>query len=131
MPSGEACRAQKAPMAWQQTEQAPAVAVSVVYARVSSMNSEVSERSTVVRSGSQVSSDLGGEVAVLDFAAGLYYGLDAVGARIWDLVQEPKSVKEIQVTVVEEYDVEPARAERDVLMFLQRLADAGLIEVRA
>jgi hypothetical protein len=74
---------------------------------------------------------LGGEVAVLDFAAGLYYGLDAVGARIWDLVQEPKSVKEIQVTVVEEYDVEPARAERDVLMFLQRLADAGLIEVRA
>lgn len=94
------------------------------------MKSVISERSTVVAVKEQVSSDLGGEVAILNLDAGMYYGLDEVGARIWQLVQEPKVVKEIQATILEEYDVEPARGERDVLALLQDLANEGLIEVR-
>jgi len=85
---------------------------------------------TVVASKGQVSSDLGGEVAILDLERGTYFGLDEVGARIWELVREPISVSEVQATVVEEYDVEPARAERDVLALLQRLVDEGLVEVQ-
>jgi trimethylamine:corrinoid methyltransferase-like protein len=94
------------------------------------MTSTVSQRSTVVAAKGQVSSDLGGEVAILDLEKGTYYGLDEVGARIWKLVQEPTAVSEVQATVVQEYDVEPARAERDVLRLLQRLVDEGLVEVQ-
>jgi len=90
----------------------------------------VSKHMTVVASKGQVSSDLGGEVAILDLERGTYFGLDEVGARIWELVREPISVSEVQATVVEEYDVEPARAERDVLALLQRLVDEGLVEVQ-
>ena len=79
----------------------------------------------------QVSSDLGGEVAILDLKAGVYYGLDAVGARIWSLIQEPRTVNEIRDILLEEYEVEPERCERDLLVLLQRLADEGLIEVEA
>ena len=79
----------------------------------------------------QVSSDLGGEVAILDLKAGVYYGLDAVGARIWSLIQEPRTVNEIRNILLEEYEVEPERCERDLLVLLQRLADEGLIEVEA
>ena len=78
----------------------------------------------------QVSSDLGGEVAILDLKAGVYYGLDAVGARIWSLIQEPRTVNEIRDILLEEYDVEPERCERDLLVLLRRLADEGLVEVR-
>ena len=77
----------------------------------------------------QVSSDLGGEVAILDLKAGVYYGLDAVGARIWSLIQEPRTVNEIRNILLEEYEVEPERCERDLLVLLQRLATEGLIEV--
>ena len=77
----------------------------------------------------QVSSDLGGEVAILDLKAGVYYGLDAVGARIWSLIQEPRTVNEIRDILLEEYEVEPERCERDLLVLLQRLADEGIIEV--
>ncbi len=94
------------------------------------MNREISERSTVVAAKEQVSSDLGGEVAILNLDAGMYYGLDDVGARIWDLVQEPRLVSEIQAAIKEEYDVEPACAERDVLALLQGLAEENLIEIR-
>lgn len=77
----------------------------------------------------QVSSDLMGEVAILDLKAGVYYGLDDVGARIWNLIQEPKAVSEIRDTLLQEYDIEADRCERDLLALLQRLADEGLVEV--
>jgi Coenzyme PQQ synthesis protein D (PqqD) len=93
------------------------------------MKSVVSEHSTVVVVKDQVSSDLGGEVAILNLSAGMYYGLDDVGARIWDLVQEPRVVNHIQGTILEEYDVDPARGKRHVLALLQELANEGLIEV--
>jgi hypothetical protein len=100
------------------------------YDTVQIMTRELSERSTVVAVKDQVSSDLGGEVAILDLASGVYYGLDTVGARVWELVQEPIEVNQIQETINEEYDADRARVERDVLTLLQRLADEGLVEVR-
>jgi hypothetical protein len=90
----------------------------------------VSGGSTVVAAKDQVSSDLGGEVAILDLKAGVYYGLDAVGARIWSLIQEPRTVNEIRNILLEEYEVEPEHCERDLLALLRRLADEGLVEVR-
>jgi hypothetical protein len=90
----------------------------------------ISLGSTVVAAEGQVSSEIGDEVAILDLTAGTYYGLDAVGARVWELVQGPKSVGEIRDILLEEYDVEPARCERDLLALLQRLAQEGLIRVR-
>jgi hypothetical protein len=94
------------------------------------MKSVVSEHSIVVAAPDQVSSDLGGEVAILDLKAGVYYGLDTVGGRIWNLVQEPRAVNEIRDTLLEEYDVEFDRCERDLLALLRRLAAEGLIEVK-
>jgi hypothetical protein len=53
----------------------------------------ISVDSTVMTAKDQVSSDLGDEVAILDLKGGTYYGLDAVGARIWNLIQKPRTVK--------------------------------------
>lgn len=82
----------------------------------------------VVAVNHQVSSDLGGEVAILDLEAGMYYGLEEVGARVWALAQEPRTVQEIQDRIVDEYEVDPASGRRDVLALLQQLADKGLVE---
>lgn len=85
--------------------------------------------SSVVVTKDQVSSDLGGEVAILHLEAGTYYGLDAVGARVWSLIQEPRTLREIHEVLVSEYEVEPARCERDLIALLHGLADEGLVEV--
>ena len=89
----------------------------------------VSGRSTVVATRDQVSSDLEGEVAILDLKAGVYYGLDGVGARIWTLLQEPTTVSEIRDVLLQEYDVEANRCKRDLLALLQKLVNEGLVEV--
>jgi hypothetical protein len=89
----------------------------------------ISTESVVVASQNQVSSDLAGEAVILAVDSGTYYGLDAVGLRIWQLLKEPKSVADIVLTLVTEYDVEPDRCERDVIVLLTKLAEEGLIEV--
>jgi len=97
---------------------------------VSVVKRALSVSSIVVATKDQVSSDLAGEVAILHLNAGTYYGLDAMGARIWGLIQKPRTVGEIREVLVSEYEVEPARCESDLIALLQRLADEELIEVR-
>ena len=86
--------------------------------------------SIVVVSSQSISCDLAGEAAILDMQSGMYYGLNAVGSRIWSLMQTPQTVGELCKTIVEEYDVSPDCCTRDVLELLQEFAEVGLIEVK-
>ena len=90
----------------------------------------ISTSSVVVAAKDQVSSDLGEEVVILNLKKGVYYGLDAVGAQIWNLIQEPKAVNEIRDVLLDEYEVEPEHCERDLLTLLEELTAENLIEVR-
>jgi hypothetical protein len=89
----------------------------------------ISKSSTVVVTKDQVYCDLSGEAAILNLKSGVYFGLNTVGASIWKLIQEPRSVKEIQDAIQEEYGVEPKQCERDVMELLQELSTHGLIEI--
>lgn len=90
----------------------------------------LSGRSSVVAAKEQVSCSLADEAVILNLKAGVYYGLNPVAARIWSLIQEPRSVREVRDTLVEEYNVDPDRAEGDLLVLLQDLAARDLIKVK-
>jgi hypothetical protein len=90
----------------------------------------ISIESKVVATQHQVSCDLQGEAAILNLENGVYYGLNPVGARIWELVQEPRSVVEIRDTILEEYEVEEEQCQNDLLQLLREMETHGLIEVR-
>jgi hypothetical protein len=89
----------------------------------------ISKSAIVVATQEHVSSDLAGEAVILNLRNGMYYGLDAVGSRIWTLIQQPQPVAVLRDTIVAEYDVEAERCERDILTLLTDLAAAQLIEV--
>ena len=57
------------------------------------MKSEVSVLSTVVAAKEQTSCDLDGESVVLDMSSGKYYGLNSVGSEVWNLIQQPRTVR--------------------------------------
>jgi hypothetical protein len=83
----------------------------------------------VKRSDRQVACNLNGEVALLDLDKGLYFGLQDVGAHIWNALQEPRPVDEIISTVLSHFDVAPEVCRDDVVKFLASLQEAGMIEV--
>lgn len=60
----------------------------------------------------------------------MYYGLDAVGARIWSLVQTPRTFHDVRELILAAYEVDTERCERDLLALLESLLNAGLVEVR-
>ncbi len=95
-----------------------------------SKNARNTGQTTVVAVKDQVSCDLAGEAAILNLKTGVYYGLDAVGSRVWELIQEPKTVAAVRDALLEEYEVEPARCESDLKQLLAQLAEKELLEVR-
>ena len=87
------------------------------------------ESSSVLRrSAHQVSCNLNDEVAILNLDKSLYFGLDTVGAHVWDALEEPRSVADICAAVEDRFDVSAADCQTDVVRFLESLKEAGLIE---
>jgi Coenzyme PQQ synthesis protein D (PqqD). len=93
------------------------------------IDTKIALDNTVVVSKEQASADLGDEAAILNLKDGVYQGLDPVGARIWKLIQTPRTVREVRDTLLEEYDVEAERCENDLTALLQELAKNDLIDI--
>jgi len=55
------------------------------------------------------------------------YTLNEVGARIWELIDRKDSLKEIKDVLVEEFEVTPEAAEKDISEFLKKLESIGAI----
>jgi Coenzyme PQQ synthesis protein D (PqqD) len=94
------------------------------------MNGPLCVSSIVGATRDHVSCSLGDEAAILNLKNTVYYGLNPVGTRVWDLVQQARSVGEIRDTLLDEYDVEAHQCERDLLDLLESMREQGLIEVR-
>ena len=90
----------------------------------------ISSSTIVVAAKDQVFCDLGGEAAILSLHSGIYYGLNAVGAFIWNLIQEPARVEDLCAALSAEYDVEQDVCDHDVKRLLGELLEQKLIEVR-
>jgi len=83
----------------------------------------------IVRVKEHLWSTLEDEVAVLNLASGVYYGLDPVGAFIWGLLHQPTALGEIVDAVHARYpDVAQATVDGDVREFVLELAGQNLIE---
>jgi len=95
------------------------------------LDKPLSLHSIVVATSQQVSCALGEESAILSMKNSVYYGLNAVGTRVWTLLGEPRSVGQLRDTLVEEYSVEEDLCEKDLFVLLEQLRNEGLIDVRS
>jgi hypothetical protein len=85
--------------------------------------------SVVIRSDEVVASDVDGEVVMMSVERGEYYGLDDIASRIWHLIEEPRSIREICEILFPEYDAKRERIEQDVLAFFQDIHEDKLIRI--
>ena len=83
----------------------------------------------IVVSKEQVSCKSGTEEAVLNLKNGLYYELNDVGSRIWNLLQSPKTISELRDILVAEYDVDRVQLEADIHDLLHQLEENQLVEI--
>jgi hypothetical protein len=75
------------------------------------------------------STDLDGEKVMMNINKGKYYGLNSVGSRIWELIDQPRFVKNIIAILLKEFNVDEKTCEDSVLGFLSKLYDEDLINI--
>jgi hypothetical protein len=96
---------------------------------MANMYEPISQRSIVVKSTNQVSVALGDERTILNLKNFVYYSLDPVGASVWNLLGEPRTVSKLRDSLLETYDVDAEQCERNLLVFLQEMCAEGLVDV--
>ena len=87
----------------------------------------MTEASRWIATREQMSCEVGGEVVILNLTDDTYYGLPDVGAFVWRLLKEPRTLAELREAVVAEFEVEPGIAETDLRELLDTLHDRGLV----
>ncbi len=93
------------------------------------MEQELSLTSRVRIPDGVLSRDLQGELVILDLKTGVYFGLDPVGTRIWHLLQEHQSLQKVLDSLAEEYEVAEPGCAHDLLGFVAKMLERGLVEV--
>ena len=84
---------------------------------------------TIRISDDTVFRELAGEAILLQLEAGMYFGLDPVGTRLWQLMASHGNLRDVFEVARHEFDVDPATLERDLLALATQLADKKLISL--
>ncbi len=68
------------------------------------------------------------EAVILNLDNGMYYSLNEIGTRVWQMVDTGKSSADIVKTLLQEYSVKPEILEKDVEAIITELLQEKLIK---
>jgi len=91
----------------------------------SSAMPDVSGRLRVHRS--VLSRELAGETVLLNLESGVYYGLDAVGTRAWNLLAEERTLADVCTIMLEEFEVTHDTLQQDLTTLVRELCEKQLL----
>ncbi len=70
---------------------------------------------------------LEGEAVVLNLETGIYFTLNEVGTRIWQLIEEHGDLVKVREAMISEYEVGEEALDRDIEALMRELVDKGLV----
>jgi hypothetical protein len=85
-------------------------------------------QTALARSEGILYTEIDGDVTMMSVETGRYYSLRDVGARIWALLEQPRSPEQICNQLMVEYRVDRERCEGDVINVMQLMASEGIVE---
>lgn len=78
-----------------------------------------------------LSTEVDGELVMMDLDSGRYIYLDRTGSAVWRELDQPRKVADLCQSLSERYEAPPGEIERDVLELLRLMADKNLIRLHA
>jgi len=76
---------------------------------------------TISRNGTWLSATIDSELALMNTETGCYLVLSRVGGRIWEMLEVPMTLAEIEMQLLKEYEVNAEICSREVSAFIQAL----------
>jgi hypothetical protein len=93
------------------------------------MDKSITSDTMVVQKKTLPSVVLDEEIALMNTENGRYYSLDPIGSRIWAIMAEQISIKEIVAILLQEYEVSPEICGNDVIDLVKQLNEQGLVNI--
>ncbi|MEG0307049.1 MAG: lasso peptide biosynthesis PqqD family chaperone [Clostridium sp.] len=90
---------------------------------------EINLEATIARNLEIDATDLDGEVVMMNMEKGEYFMMNEVGSRIWEIIEEPRTVTSVINILLSEFEVEEKDCKETVIEFLTNLKGAELISV--
>jgi len=84
---------------------------------------------TATISEDAISQEIGGETVILDLNGEQYFGLDSIGTRIWQLIEQHGNLQRVYDTILAEFEVDPDELESDLTLLIDQLREAELITI--
>lgn len=81
----------------------------------------------VRKQGDWLAAKVGTDLVMMSAEKGNYIGLSDVGARIWELIEEPRDVDAVCDQLLREYDVTPETCRAEVETFLKEMVKHGAV----
>ncbi len=74
--------------------------------------------------------ELQGEAVILNLKSSMYFGLDAVGTRVWQLCEAHGSLQAVWEAMQREFDAPGETLRADLLAFVDELLAKGLLAIQ-
>lgn len=84
----------------------------------------------IERSNDWLSEKVGEEIVMMSVQQGRYIALNPIGARIWELLHQPRDRESLHTQLTDEFDVTPEICRSEVDGFLAELRQQGAIIVK-
>ncbi len=88
---------------------------------------DVSLDIAVTTSDDAIFREIDGEAVILNLQSGIYFGLNPVGTRIWQLLAEHGRLRTVFELMLAEFDAPPELLERDLLRLVAELTEKELV----
>lgn len=75
--------------------------------------------------------ELEGEAVLLDLATGTYFGLNATGTRMWQLIEVHHLLGQVLTALAQEFDAPRPQLEADLFEFVAQLESRSLLTRRS
>ena len=90
---------------------------------------EITPDTILQRKGDLLFNEIDGEVVMLSIENSEYYGMDKVGSRIWELLEQPLRFRDLIDKLLAEYEVTEKQCADDTLTYLKKLEDKRLLVI--
>lgn len=76
-----------------------------------------------------LTSEVDGELVMMDVGSGTYFNLDPIGTDIWRRLESPASIGELCAALQHDYDSDVATIQHDVQAFAGEMLKKGLLRL--
>lgn len=83
----------------------------------------------ITKNVSMLASKIDNETVMMDVDKGKYYGMNHAGSRIWELLESPRSLLQLQTILLSEFDTTEKECLEDTKAFIIQLLEKKMVRI--